>query len=85
MVKRKWSHWPLDAREYTADEFRKILIILYGPLDDWYLAGEASIAFNCTQLRIYRWLQRSTPISGPAVALADKLIAEHNAKTGRKP
>ena len=54
--------------------------MLYGLLDDWFLAGKAAADFNSSQLRIYRWLQRGKPITGPAVALADKLIAEHNAK-----
>ena len=75
----------VPLRSYTPDEFRKILVILYGPMDDWHLAWRAAADFNLSQLRIYRWLQQGKPITGPAVPLADSLIGDHYAKTGRKP
>jgi hypothetical protein len=72
-------------RSYTPDEFRKILVTLYVEMTDWELAMIAMKDFNASRITIYRWLTRGKPITGPAVALADKLIADHNAKTERKP
>jgi hypothetical protein len=85
MVNRKRNPPQPVLRSYTVDEFRNILMTLYGPLDDWFLAGHAAADFNTSQLRIYRWLQRGKPITGPAVALADSLIGDHYAKTEGKP
>lgn len=75
----------IQVRSYTSSEFRGILVTLYGAMRDWDLAEAAMEDFNSNQSRIYRWLAKDKAITGPAVALADKLIEEHNAKTGRKP
>jgi hypothetical protein len=63
-----------------------MLIALYGEVENWQLAAMAMKDFNASHRQIYRWLTGESAISGPAVPLADKLVAEHNAKkTERKP
>jgi hypothetical protein len=71
----------ITYRTYTPAEFRAILVTLYGEMRDWELAAFAMDDFNTSHITIHRWLTRGKPITGPAVALADKLMAEHNAKT----
>lgn len=75
----------IEFKSYTVTEFRGILVTLYGQMDDWELSAFAMRDFNSPRLRIARWLKRGKPITGPAVALADMLIAKHSAKTERNP
>jgi hypothetical protein len=54
---------------YTSDEFRDILVSLYGPTSDWELASLAAPDFNVRHLTVYRWLTGDRQISGTPAAV----------------
>ncbi len=60
-----------DDRTYTAKEFRKVLVEMYGTSPDvtnWELSGLAAPDFNVKRLTVYRWLEGHRPIIGTAAA-----------------
>lgn len=71
---------PSRKLRYTADEFREVLVELYGPMKDWDLAGAAVEDLGVTQETVNRYLTGGSTASGSIARLAEKLLAEHNAR-----
>lgn len=71
---RKTDAMPKSDRwNFTPEEFREILVNLYGPTTDWELAHLAAPDFNVKHLTVYRWLTGDRQISGTPAAVAHHL------------
>lgn len=64
-----------DQWSYTPEQFREILINLYGPASDWELSSQAAPDFNVKHLTVYRWLTGDRQISGTPAAVAFHLTS----------